>query len=143
MKICGILWIFSPPMVELTPVILCGGSGTRLWPLSRKSYPKQFVPLMGDQSLFQSALLRMSGQDFTAPLIITNSDFRFIVTEQMARDRRAARLERGPVVRLRAGPFPRELRREAISARNNRPAPCCALRSGLIQQTPCGIIHST
>ena len=71
-------------MVELTPVILCGGSGTRLWPLSRKSYPKQFVPLMGDQSLFQSALLRMSGQDFTAPLIITNSDFRFIVTEQMA-----------------------------------------------------------
>ena len=71
-------------MTALTPVILCGGSGTRLWPLSRKSYPKQFVALMGDHSLFQMALQRMSGAGFTAPLIITNSDFRFIVTEQLA-----------------------------------------------------------
>ena len=71
-------------MTVLTPVLLCGGSGTRLWPLSRKSYPKQFVALMGDQSLFQVALLRMTGADFGAPLIITNSDFRFIVTEQLA-----------------------------------------------------------
>ena len=71
-------------MTAPTPVILCGGSGTRLWPLSRKSYPKQFVALMGDQSLFQMALHRMSGPDFKPPLIITNSDFRFIVAEQLA-----------------------------------------------------------
>ena len=71
-------------MTALTPVILCGGSGTRLWPLSRKSYPKQFVALMGDQSLFQMALHRMSGPDFSPPLIVTNSDFRFIVAEQLA-----------------------------------------------------------
>ena len=71
-------------MAALTPVILCGGSGTRLWPLSRKSYPKQFVPLMGEKSLFQMAVSRMSGSEFHAPLIITNSDFRFIVTEQLA-----------------------------------------------------------
>lgn len=71
-------------MAALTPVILCGGSGTRLWPLSRKSYPKQFVALLGDQSLFQMALQRMSGPIFGAPVIITNSDFRFIVTEQLA-----------------------------------------------------------
>ena len=71
-------------MTALTPVILCGGSGTRLWPLSRKSYPKQFVPLIGDQSLFQMALHRLSGPSFSKPLIITNSDFRFIVTEQLA-----------------------------------------------------------
>lgn len=71
-------------MAALTPVILCGGSGTRLWPLSRKSYPKQFVPLMGDQSLFQMAVRRMSGSEFAPPLVITNSDFRFIVTEQLA-----------------------------------------------------------
>ena len=71
-------------MAALTPVILCGGSGTRLWPLSRKSYPKQFVPLMGDESLFQLAVKRMSGAQFAAPLVITNSDFRFIVTEQLA-----------------------------------------------------------
>lgn len=84
MELHGILWICLTQMASLTPVILCGGSGTRLWPLSRKSYPKQFVTLMGDQSLFQMALHRMTGTGFTAPLIITNSDFRFIVTEQLA-----------------------------------------------------------
>ena len=71
----------------ITPVILCGGSGTRLWPLSRKSYPKQFVPLVGDETLFQASARRLSGATgtirFTAPLILTNADFRFIVTEQL------------------------------------------------------------
>ena len=67
----------------ITPIILCGGSGTRLWPLSRKSYPKQFVPLVGDKTLFQGSALRMTGSDFAAPIVITNSDFRFIVTEQL------------------------------------------------------------
>lgn len=75
---------YPSPMTSLTPVILCGGSGTRLWPLSRKSYPKQFVPLLGDQSLFQMAVLRLTGPAFAAPLVVTNSDFRFIVTEQLA-----------------------------------------------------------
>lgn len=68
---------------KITPVILCGGSGTRLWPLSRKSYPKQFSSLLGDRSLFQSTAERMSGADFQAPIVLTNSDFRFIVTEQL------------------------------------------------------------
>ena len=67
----------------ITPVILCGGSGTRLWPLSRKSYPKQFAPLLGKQSLFQASARRMSGPGFAAPLVLTNADFRFIVTEQL------------------------------------------------------------
>ncbi len=67
----------------MTPVLLCGGSGTRLWPLSRKSYPKQFVPLVGEETLFQASALRLSGPDFAAPLVLTNSDFRFIVTEQL------------------------------------------------------------
>ena len=73
-------------MATIFPVILCGGVGTRLWPLSRKSYPKQFVPLIGDETLFQACALRMTGGDgldFAAPLILTNADFRFIVTEQM------------------------------------------------------------
>lgn len=67
----------------LFPVILCGGSGTRLWPLSRKSYPKQFVPLVGEKTLFQGSALRMVGGNFAKPIVITNSDFRFIVTEQL------------------------------------------------------------
>lgn len=68
----------------ITPVLLCGGSGTRLWPLSRKSYPKQFAPLVGDGSLFQASARRLAGADYHAPVIVTASDFRFIVTEQLA-----------------------------------------------------------
>ncbi|MEE4186972.1 MAG: mannose-1-phosphate guanylyltransferase/mannose-6-phosphate isomerase [Roseobacter sp.] len=71
-------------MVELHPVLLCGGSGTRLWPLSRKSYPKQFSPLLGETSLFQASVQRLSGDMFAAPLIVTGEDFRFIVAEQLA-----------------------------------------------------------
>lgn len=65
------------------PVLLCGGSGTRLWPLSRKSFPKQFTRLIGAESLFQASARRLSGPDFAPPVIITGSDYRFIVTEQL------------------------------------------------------------
>ncbi|WP_418595900.1 mannose-1-phosphate guanylyltransferase/mannose-6-phosphate isomerase [Ponticoccus sp. (in: a-proteobacteria)] len=68
----------------ITPILLCGGSGTRLWPLSRKSYPKQFVPLVGDRTLFQASAERLSGSAFDRPLVLTNNDFRFIVTEQLS-----------------------------------------------------------
>lgn len=68
------------------PVILCGGAGTRLWPLSRKAYPKQFTALVHpDSSLFEASLQLLRAPDFAAPLVITGSDFRFIVSEQMAR----------------------------------------------------------
>ena len=74
-------------MPEIFPVLLCGGSGTRLWPVSRKSFPKQFVPLAGQGTLFQAAAGRMQGAPGVAcPLVITNSDFRFIVAEQLAAD---------------------------------------------------------
>ncbi|QYK41175.1 MAG: mannose-1-phosphate guanylyltransferase/mannose-6-phosphate isomerase [Paracoccaceae bacterium] len=69
---------------SITPVILCGGSGTRLWPLSRKSYPKQFAALTDGDTLFQASVTRNCGPGFSAPLIVTNDDFRFIVREQMA-----------------------------------------------------------
>ena len=68
----------------ITPVLLCGGSGTRLWPLSRKSFPKQFSALSGVDSLFQASALRLAGDGFAAPMVLTGADFRFIVTEQMA-----------------------------------------------------------
>jgi mannose-1-phosphate guanylyltransferase/mannose-6-phosphate isomerase len=66
------------------PVLLCGGSGTRLWPLSRKSHPKQFVKLLGEESLFQSSARRLSSEAFAAPTVVTSSDFRFMVVEQLA-----------------------------------------------------------
>ena len=72
------------------PILLCGGSGTRLWPLSRKSYPKQFAKLMGDESLFQASARRLSGDGFAAPVVVTGDSFRFIVTEQLAQIELAA-----------------------------------------------------
>lgn len=66
------------------PILLCGGSGTRLWPLSRKSFPKQFSTLTGVESLFQGSARRLTGAGFAAPVVVTGSDFRFIVTEQLA-----------------------------------------------------------
>lgn len=80
----------APHVQHVTPVILAGGSGTRLWPLSRKSYPKQFVPLLGEGTLFRSAAARLTGVGegfaFSRPLILTNSTFRFIVAEQLAQE---------------------------------------------------------
>jgi len=69
---------------QIHPILLCGGAGTRLWPLSRKSYLKQFARLMGEESLFQGSAHRLSGEGFAAPMILTGSDIRFIVTEQLA-----------------------------------------------------------
>jgi mannose-1-phosphate guanylyltransferase/mannose-6-phosphate isomerase len=68
----------------LIPVIMCGGAGTRLWPVSRESMPKQFVTLVGERSTFQQVLDRVSNTTlFDRPIVITSSDFRFIVAEQM------------------------------------------------------------
>jgi mannose-1-phosphate guanylyltransferase / mannose-6-phosphate isomerase len=66
------------------PVILSGGSGTRLWPMSRALYPKQLLALTGDRSLLQQTALRLAGDpDFAAPLIIANEEHRFIIAEQL------------------------------------------------------------
>ncbi len=75
-------------MINVKPVILCGGSGTRLWPLSRNGFPKQFLCLNGNQSLFQQAALRLSGLrgeniQISAPLIVTGEDHRFLANEQL------------------------------------------------------------
>ena len=70
-------------MALIYPVILCGGSGTRLWPLSRRSMPKQFLNLTGKDSLFQQAALRVSGPEFEETLVITANDYRFIAAQQL------------------------------------------------------------
>ena len=68
-------------MPTITPVILCGGSGERLWPLSRKTYPKQFIDLIGEGSPFQQAATRLGHG--AAPLVITGDDYRFIARQQL------------------------------------------------------------
>ncbi|MEO1563554.1 MAG: mannose-1-phosphate guanylyltransferase/mannose-6-phosphate isomerase [Pseudomonadota bacterium] len=67
----------------ITPVLLCGGSGTRLWPLSRKTYPKQFVPLTSDKTMLQETALRVGDARFAPPVVVTSEPFRFIVAEQL------------------------------------------------------------
>src|SRR5262249_60414086 len=70
-------------MPRIVPVIMAGGKGTRLWPLSRSAAPKQFIQFIGDSTLFQSTLTRVADQDlYEAPIVVTNEDFRFLVAEQ-------------------------------------------------------------
>ncbi|WP_163023974.1 sugar phosphate nucleotidyltransferase, partial [Pseudomonas viridiflava] len=68
----------------MIPVILSGGSGSRLWPLSRKQFPKQFLALTGDQTLFQQTLQRLVFDGMQEPIIVCNKEHRFIVSEQLA-----------------------------------------------------------
>ncbi len=69
--------------MNIIPIILSGGSGTRLWPLSRKQYPKQYLPLVSDNTMLQETILRLNGLDNLAdPIIICNADHRFLVAEQ-------------------------------------------------------------
>jgi len=70
--------------LSIIPVILSGGAGTRLWPLSRELYPKQFLPLAGEHSLLQDTVLRLAGLPAVAPpLVVCNEEHRFLVAEQL------------------------------------------------------------
>ena len=67
----------------IIPVILSGGSGTRLWPVSRESFPKQLWPLLSERSLLQETVLRGRGPHFAAPIVVCNEDHRFLIAEQL------------------------------------------------------------
>ncbi|MDA1332511.1 MAG: sugar phosphate nucleotidyltransferase, partial [Proteobacteria bacterium] len=75
-------------LIKAQPVILCGGSGTRLWPLSRAGFPKQFLSLTGNESMFQQAALRLTALGVTdievaKPIIVTGEEYRFLAAEQL------------------------------------------------------------
>jgi mannose-1-phosphate guanylyltransferase/mannose-6-phosphate isomerase len=69
-------------MTPIIPVILAGGAGTRLWPISRDALPKQFLPLLSDRSTYQEALLRVQGPMFGPPVVVTGPDFHFFARRQ-------------------------------------------------------------
>jgi mannose-1-phosphate guanylyltransferase/mannose-6-phosphate isomerase len=68
---------------QIVPVVLCGGTGSRLWPLSREGYPKQFWPLVSGQTMLQDTVARATGSGFAAPIIVCNQAHRFMVAEQL------------------------------------------------------------
>jgi len=70
-------------MAKLQPVLLSGGSGTRLWPLSREAYPKQFLPLAGDDTMVQATWRRVEALAERAPIVVANEEHRFLVAEQL------------------------------------------------------------
>src|SRR5262245_18416029 len=102
----------------IIPVIMCGGAGTRLWPVSRESMPKQFVRLVGEASTFQQVLGRISDPElFARPLVLTHTDFRFVVAEQL-RERGVEAdivLEPCPATRARRSQYRPCSRRNAIA----------------------------
>jgi len=108
----------------LVPVILVGGSGSRLWPMSRTSYPKQFLSFGESESLFQKTILRLQSFDaYQPPLIVTNDDYRFLVGEQLRQ----------------IGVTPRAVLLEPV-ARNTAPA-IAAAAAFVTEQDPDAILH--
>lgn len=89
----------------IIPVVLCGGAGSRLWPASREAFPKQFISLLGEESMFQQTLGRVRDPLFGAPVIVTHEDFRFLALSQMKQVRMGgdillepARRDSGPAI---------------------------------------------
>ena len=68
---------------KIVPVVLSGGSGTRLWPVSREAFPKQFWPLISERSLIGDTLRRAIGDEFAPPIVVCNQEHRFLVAEQL------------------------------------------------------------
>ncbi|HEY7776357.1 MAG TPA: sugar phosphate nucleotidyltransferase, partial [Kineobactrum sp.] len=67
----------------LTPVLLSGGVGSRLWPVSRELHPKQFLPLAGELTMLQQTLQRTGNLESSAPIVVCNEEHRFMVAEQL------------------------------------------------------------
>lgn len=86
-------------MAKILPVIMCGGSGTRVWPESRESLPKQFISLIGALSTFQMAAEILDDGVFETPIVISNQDYRFLVANQLQQIKREARIILEPVRR--------------------------------------------
>ncbi|MCI0467362.1 MAG: mannose-1-phosphate guanylyltransferase/mannose-6-phosphate isomerase, partial [Beijerinckiaceae bacterium] len=78
---------------------MCGGAGTRVWPESRESLPKQFIPLIGSLSTFQMVVETLAGSEFETPIVISNHDYRFLAAEQLQKLKREARIVLEPVRR--------------------------------------------
>ena len=107
-------------MTKILPVIMCGGAGTRVWPESRDTLPKQFIPLVGESSTFQSTMRMLADPAFERPIVISNVDYRFMVADQLREIGAQAdivlkpsRRNSGPAVAVAAGLAARRRRRRS------------------------------
>jgi mannose-1-phosphate guanylyltransferase/mannose-6-phosphate isomerase len=111
--------------MTIKSVILSGGSGTRLWPASRESYPKQLLPLTGEHSLLQETALRLKdfpgGEVDPRPLVVTNEEYRFIIAEQL----RQIGVRSPQIVLEPVGATPRRRSRWPRWSRRRRAIRCC------------------
>jgi mannose-1-phosphate guanylyltransferase/mannose-1-phosphate guanylyltransferase/mannose-6-phosphate isomerase len=107
------------PAAPIVPVILSGGTGTRLWPLSREGYPKQFWPLASSRTMLQETAARASGPGFAPPMVVCGEAHRFLVAEQLREAgldearivlEPAARNSAAAIAAAMAGAMPREFR---------------------------------
>lgn len=85
--------------MKILPVVMCGGAGTRVWPESRESLPKQFIPLVGKRSTFQDTIDMLANDLFDTPIVISNVEYRFLVAEQLEQIGRPARIVLEPTRR--------------------------------------------
>ncbi len=97
-------------MSKILPIIMCGGSGTRVWPESRETLPKQFIPLIGERSTFQTTMQMLDDAAFDRPIVISNVEYRFLITDQLRQIGAQAdivlepmRRDSGPAVAVAAG----------------------------------------
>ena len=97
-------------MTKILPVIMCGGSGTRVWPESRETLPKQFIPLIGERSTFQTTMQMLDDPAFERPVVISSVDYRFLLADQLREIGAKAdivlepmRRDSGPAVAVAAG----------------------------------------
>jgi len=97
-------------MKKILPVIMCGGSGTRVWPESRETLPKQFIPLVGERSTFQTTMEMLADPAFEQPIVVSNFDYRFLIADQLREISAQAevvlepsRRDSGPAVAVAAG----------------------------------------
>jgi len=124
-------------MTKILPVIMCGGSGTRVWPESRESLPKQFIPLVGERSTFQTTMIMLADPAFEKPLIISNKDYRFLLADQLREIGREAdivlepmRRDSGPAVAVAA----------ALAARRAPDTVVVILASDHVVRDPAGLV---
>jgi mannose-1-phosphate guanylyltransferase / mannose-6-phosphate isomerase len=85
--------------LKILPIIMCGGCGTRVWPESRESLPKQFIPLLGARSTFQMTVENLANDLFETPIVISNCDYRFLIFEQLKEIGRNAKVVLEPIRR--------------------------------------------